>query len=148
MLMLMLSWQRLLVRAGWTPEDLGDRLNRSAAAMGLRAHIHRKSVRRWVRDMPSCPIIARPSEPWPALVCQLLGQQTGETVTPAVLGWPRARVVCRGGRRSRSGPTVDPRRGTRRLGPGDGCWTNELSTPALLRAHRLVVDRCCSPVVA
>jgi hypothetical protein len=80
--------QRLLVRAGWTPEDLGDRLNRSAAAMGLRAHIHRKSVRRWVHAMPSCPIIARPSEPWPALVCQLLGQQTGETVTPAVLGWP------------------------------------------------------------
>jgi tetratricopeptide (TPR) repeat protein len=80
--------ERLLTRAGWTPEALGDRLNRLAATMGLRDHIHRKSVRRWVRDMPSCPIIARPSEPWPTLVCQLLGQQTGETVTPAVLGWP------------------------------------------------------------
>jgi hypothetical protein len=80
--------ERLLVRAGWTPEDLGDRLNRLAASMRLRAHIHRKSVRRWVRTMPSCPIVGSPSEPWPALVCYLLGQQTGETVTPAVLGWP------------------------------------------------------------
>ena len=80
--------ERLLARAGWTPEDLGDRLNRLAASMRLRAHIHRKSVRRWVRTMPSCPIVGSPSEPWPALVCQLLGEQTGETVTPAVLGWP------------------------------------------------------------
>jgi hypothetical protein len=80
--------ERLLARAGWTPEDLGDRLNRLAASMRLRAHIHRKSVRRWVRTMPSCPIVGSPSEPWPALVCYLLGEQTGETVTPAVLGWP------------------------------------------------------------
>ena len=84
---------RLLARAGWTPEALGDRLNRLAASMELRDHIHRKSVRRWVRDMPSCPIIASPSEPWPALVCHLLEQQTGETVTPAVLGWPKP-VMC------------------------------------------------------
>jgi tetratricopeptide (TPR) repeat protein len=84
---------RLLTRAGWTPEALGDRLNRQAATMGLRDHINRKSVRRWVRDMPSCPIIASPSEPWPALVCHLLEQQTGETVTPAVLGWPEP-VMC------------------------------------------------------
>ena len=89
---------RLLARAGWTPEDLGDRLNRLAASMGLRDHIHRKSVRRWVRAMPSCPIVGSPSEPWPALVCHLLQQRTGETVTPP--RWDGARpgwgcVWCR-----------------------------------------------------
>jgi hypothetical protein len=113
--------ERLLARAGWTPEDLGDRLNRLAASMRLRDHIHRKSVRRWVRAMPSCPIIGRPSEPWPALVCHLLGQQTGETVTPAGLGW--GEVALCGGGRSRPGPTVDLYRSARRLGSAlSGCW--------------------------
>jgi hypothetical protein len=55
--------KRLLARAGWTPEDFGDRLNRLAASMRLRVHINRKSVRRWVRAMPSCSMVAQPSEP-------------------------------------------------------------------------------------
>jgi hypothetical protein len=67
--------ERLLARAGWTPEDLGDQLNRLAASMRLRAHINRQSVRRWVHAMPSCPKIVKPSEPWPALVCHLLQRQ-------------------------------------------------------------------------
>jgi hypothetical protein len=85
--------ERLLARAGWTPEDLGDQLNRLASSMKLRAHINRQSVRRWVHAMPSCPKIVKPSEPWPALVCHLLEKQTGETVTPAALGWGEA-ALC------------------------------------------------------
>jgi hypothetical protein len=85
--------ERLLARAGWTPEDLGDRLNRLAASMRLRDHINRQSVRRWVHAMPSCPKIVKPSEPWPALVCYLLEKQTRETVTPAALGWDEA-ALC------------------------------------------------------
>jgi tetratricopeptide (TPR) repeat protein len=85
--------KRLLMRAGWTPEDLGDQLNRLAASMRLRAHINRQSVRRWVHAMPSCPKIVKPSEPWPALVCHLLQRQTRETVTPAALGWSEA-ALC------------------------------------------------------
>jgi hypothetical protein len=85
--------ERLLARAGWTPEDLGDRLNRLAASMRLRVHINRQSVRRWVHAMPSCPNLVKPSEPWPALVCHLLQRQTRETVTPAMLGWGEA-ALC------------------------------------------------------
>jgi hypothetical protein len=85
--------ERLLARAGWTPEDLGDQLNRLASSMRLRAHINRQSVRRWVHAMPSCPKIVKPSEPWPALVCHLLRQQTRENVTPTALGWDEA-ALC------------------------------------------------------
>jgi hypothetical protein len=85
--------ERLLARAGWTPEDLGDRLNRLAASLELRARTRRKSVRRWVRATPSRPIITKPSEPWPGLICYLLERQTGETVTPAALGWGEAALL-------------------------------------------------------
>jgi hypothetical protein len=61
--------------------------------MRLRVHINRKSVRRWVHAMPSCPNIVKPSEPWPALVCHLLQRQTRETVTPAALGWSEATLL-------------------------------------------------------
>ena len=81
---------RLLGLAGWAPEVLGDRLNRLAARMELREHINRKSVRRWVRAMPSGPIVRTPAGPWPALVCHLLGEQTGEPVTLEMLGWAGA----------------------------------------------------------
>ena len=81
---------RLLGLAGWTPEDLGDRLNRLAVAMELREHINRKSVRRWVHAMPSRPIIGMPAGPWPALVCHLLHERTGEPVTLEMLGWTGA----------------------------------------------------------
>lgn len=81
---------RLLGLAGWAPEVLGDRLNRLAVRMELREHINRKSVRRWVRAMPSGPMVGMPAGPWPALVCHLLHEQTGESVTLEMLGWAGA----------------------------------------------------------
>lgn len=35
--------ERLLVRAGWTPENLGDRLNALATSLNLRVQVHRRS---------------------------------------------------------------------------------------------------------
>ena len=82
--------ERLLARAGWTPENLGDRLNQLAAALGLRAHLHRRTPRRWVyadvgREAPRAP-----REPWPALVCHLLHQRLGEPICLEALGWGSA----------------------------------------------------------
>lgn len=34
--------ERLLGRAGWTPENLGDHLNRLAASLGLKVHVNRR----------------------------------------------------------------------------------------------------------
>lgn len=79
--------QRLLALAGWTPEQLGDRLNRLAATIGRRDLIHRKSVRRWVYPLPSWPSPRLPRQPWPSLVCHLLHERTGQPVTLDTLGW-------------------------------------------------------------
>ncbi|MGH3888700.1 MAG: hypothetical protein ACRDSZ_19440 [Pseudonocardiaceae bacterium] len=38
-----LEW--LLARAGWTPENLGDRLNELATSLRLRARLHRSRTR-------------------------------------------------------------------------------------------------------
>ncbi|PZS28507.1 MAG: hypothetical protein DLM59_14585 [Pseudonocardiales bacterium] len=82
--------EKLLALAGWTPEHLGDRLNRLAATLGLGDHLHRKSVRRWVHPLPSWPAPRVPRQPWPSLVCHLLHERTGRPVTPDTLGWAAA----------------------------------------------------------
>ncbi len=86
--------ERLLALAGWTPEQLGDRLNRLAATIGPRDNIHRKSVRRWVYALPSWPAPRVPRQPWPSLVCHLLHERTGQQVTPDALGWAAAGPPC------------------------------------------------------
>ncbi len=79
--------ERLLARAGWTPENLGDRLNELAVTLRRRERIHRKSVRRWVYVESGRSVPRVPREPWPGLVCQLLHERLGEPVTVDSLGW-------------------------------------------------------------
>lgn len=76
----------LLARAGWAPENLGDRLNELALTVGRRERIHRKSVRRWVYPEPGRPAPRVPREPWPELVCHLLHERLSEPVTLRCLG--------------------------------------------------------------
>lgn len=80
----------LLARAGWAPENLGDRLNELAARLGRRDRIHRKSIRRRVYTEPGRSVPAVPREPWPGLVCHLLRERLGEPVTLDSLGWNAA----------------------------------------------------------
>lgn len=83
--------ERFLGRAGWSPENLGDHLNRLAATLGLKVHVHRRYPRRWVyaeRDRTTPRI---PRDPLPSLVCLLLHQRLGEPVTSEMLGWPVSR---------------------------------------------------------
>lgn len=79
--------ERLLAQAGWTPENLGDRLNELGAALKLRAHVHRRTPRRWVYADSGRTAPCTPREPWPALVCHLLHQRLGEPIRPETLGW-------------------------------------------------------------
>ncbi len=83
--------ERLLWRAGWSPENLGDRLNGLAATLGLRVHVNRRYPRRWVYAERGRAVPRTPREPVPSLVCLLLYQQLGEPVTPRALGWPAER---------------------------------------------------------
>ncbi len=83
--------ERLLGRAGWTPENLGDHLNRLATALGLKVHVHRRYPRRWVYAEKDRATPRIPRDPVPSLVCLLLHQRLGEPVTPETLGWPVAR---------------------------------------------------------
>jgi hypothetical protein len=77
----------LLTRAGWTPENLGDRLNELSAAQGLGVHGHRRSPRRWLHAEPGRSVPRIPREPWPSLVCHVLHERLGEPVTLEALGW-------------------------------------------------------------
>ncbi|MGH3797155.1 MAG: hypothetical protein ACRDSP_19965 [Pseudonocardiaceae bacterium] len=83
--------ERLLVRAGWTSENLGDHLNRLSATLGLKVHVNRRYPRRWVYAEKDRAAPRIPRDPVPSLVCLLLHQRLGESVTPEVLGWPVAR---------------------------------------------------------
>ena len=82
--------ERLLARAEWTPENLGDRLNQLAASLNLRARVHRRTPRRWVFAEAGRPAPFVPRDPWPALVCYLLHERIGEPVTLPALGWTSA----------------------------------------------------------
>lgn len=82
--------ERLLARAEWTPENLGDRLNQLAASLNLRARVHRRTPRRWVYAEALRPAPFVPRDPWPALVCHLLHERIGEPVTLPALGWTSA----------------------------------------------------------
>ncbi|MGH3695562.1 MAG: hypothetical protein ACRDRX_16510 [Pseudonocardiaceae bacterium] len=77
----------LLARAGWTPENLGDRLNQLSTVQGLGVRGHRRSVRRWVHAEPGRSAPRVPREPWPSLVCHVLHERLGVPVTPEMLGW-------------------------------------------------------------
>ena len=79
--------ERLLARAGWTPENLGDRLNELATSLNLRARVHRRTPRRWVYAEAGRPAPRVPRDPWPSLVCHLLHERVGEPVTLDCLGW-------------------------------------------------------------
>lgn len=79
--------ERLLARAGWTPENLGDRLNELAVAQGLGVRGHRRTPRRWVYAEPGRPAPRVPRDPWPSLVCHVLHERLGERVTLEALGW-------------------------------------------------------------
>ncbi|MGH4017486.1 MAG: hypothetical protein ACRDSL_26910 [Pseudonocardiaceae bacterium] len=85
--------QRLLGRVGWTPENLGDHLNRLAATLGLKVHINRRYPRQWVYAEKDRAAPRIPRDPLPSLVCLLLYQRLGEAVTPQMLGWPPTRGV-------------------------------------------------------
>ncbi len=82
--------ERLLARAGWTPENLGDRLNELAATHGLGLHGHRRTPRRWVYPEPGRAAPRVPRDPWPSLVCHVLHERLGEPVTLEALGWADA----------------------------------------------------------
>ncbi|MGH3896910.1 MAG: hypothetical protein ACRDTA_01400 [Pseudonocardiaceae bacterium] len=79
--------ERLLARAGWTPENLGDRLNELATSLNLRVRVHRRSPRRWVYAEARRADPCLPRDPWPSLVCHLLHERLGESVTLDSLGW-------------------------------------------------------------
>jgi tetratricopeptide (TPR) repeat protein len=79
--------ERLLARAGWTPENLGDRLNELATAHGLGLHGHRRTPRRWVYAELGRAAPRVPRDPWPSLVCHVLHERLGEPVTLEALGW-------------------------------------------------------------
>ncbi|MGH3808649.1 MAG: hypothetical protein ACRDRU_18885 [Pseudonocardiaceae bacterium] len=79
--------ERLLARAGWAPENLGDRLNALAASLGLRARVHRRTPRRWIHPDPGRAAPRVPRDPWPSLVCLVLHERLGEPVTLGSLGW-------------------------------------------------------------
>ncbi|MGQ0716151.1 MAG: hypothetical protein ACT4NP_02340 [Pseudonocardiales bacterium] len=79
--------ERLLARAGWTPENLGDRLNELATSLDLRARVHRRTPRRWVYAEARRTTPRVPRDPLPSLVCHLLHERLGEPVTLDSLGW-------------------------------------------------------------
>ncbi|MGH3931342.1 MAG: hypothetical protein ACRDTF_15385 [Pseudonocardiaceae bacterium] len=81
----------LLVRVRWTPEELAERLNALAALLGLGIQLHPRTPQRWVSGRAGRPVPPVPREPWPALVCLLLHRQSGQPVTPEMLGWPEDR---------------------------------------------------------
>ncbi len=83
--------ERLIRRAGWTPENLGDHLNRLAIKLGLKVHVNRRYPRRWVYAEKDRAAPRIPRDPLPSLVCLLLRQRLGESVTPQALGWPADR---------------------------------------------------------
>ncbi len=83
--------ERLLGRAGWSPENLGDHLNRLATTLGLRVQVHRRYPRRWVYPERNRATPRIPRDPLPSLVCLLLHQRLGEALTPEMLGWPAPR---------------------------------------------------------
>ncbi|MGH3907746.1 MAG: hypothetical protein ACRDTE_26740, partial [Pseudonocardiaceae bacterium] len=85
--------ERLLGRAGWSPENLGDHLNQLATSLGLRVRVHRRYPRRWVYAERGRATPRVPRDPLPSLVCVLLRQRLGEPVSPQMLGWPPARGV-------------------------------------------------------
>ncbi len=82
--------ERYLARAGWTPENLGDRLNQLAAGLNLKVHVNRKYPRRWVYAEKGRTAPRTPRDPWPSLVCHLLHQRLGEPVPLTALGWSAA----------------------------------------------------------
>jgi hypothetical protein len=82
--------ERFLGRAGWTPENLGDHLNQLAVTLGIKVHVNRRYVRRWVYAEKGRAEPRIPRDPVPSLVCLLLHQRLGEPVSPEVLGWPAA----------------------------------------------------------
>ncbi|MGQ0776042.1 MAG: hypothetical protein ACT4NY_16735 [Pseudonocardiales bacterium] len=81
----------LLGQVQWTPEDLAQRLNALAAMLDLGIQMHRRTPQRWVSGRADRPVPPVPREPWPALVCLLLHRQSGQPVTPELLGWPGGR---------------------------------------------------------
>jgi len=81
------------MRVRWTPEDLAERLNALAAMLGLRIQMNRRTPQRWVSGRVGRPVPPVPREPWPALVCLLLHRQSGQPVTPEMLGWPGDRSL-------------------------------------------------------
>jgi len=109
--------ERLLGRAGWAPENLGDHVNRLAASLGVKVRVHRRYPRRWVYAEKDRLTPRIPRDPLPSLVCLLLYQRLGQPITPQMLGWlaGRPRGALRPGRR-RATPRLGRRRGD--SGPG------------------------------
>lgn len=83
--------ESLLTRVQWTPQDLAERLNALAAMLELRSQMNPRTAQRWVSGRAGRPVPPVPREPWPALVCLLLHRQSGQPVTPQMLGWPASR---------------------------------------------------------
>lgn len=79
--------ERLLARAGWTPEDLGDRLNEVAAALYLGVRGHRRSPAGVCTPSPAgrhCGFRASRGPRWSVTS---LHERLGEPVTLEALGW-------------------------------------------------------------
>ncbi|MGH8919820.1 MAG: hypothetical protein ACRD0H_16065, partial [Actinomycetes bacterium] len=81
----------LLAQAQWTPEELAERLNALAAMLELGIQLNPRTPQRWVSGRAGRPAPPVPREPWPGLVCLLLHRQSGQPVTPEMLGWPSGR---------------------------------------------------------
>jgi hypothetical protein len=76
-----------LVRADWSPENLGHHLNRLAASLRLPDRLHVKTPRRWVEAIGPKVRPSVPRDPWLGLVCTALSRRLREPVTLADLGW-------------------------------------------------------------
>ena len=71
----------LIARVGMSHAGLAARVNARGGTLGL-AYDH-ASVARWIRDH------AIPRDPAPDLICEVLGEQLGERLTPADIGMDR-----------------------------------------------------------
>jgi hypothetical protein len=102
-------------------KNLGDRLNALAAALDLRARVHRRTPRRWIHPDPGRTAPRVPRDPWPSLVCHLLHERLGEPVTLGSLGWTAAGALTYVPADDGLDQPWNPPRGSSRTRIGGGC---------------------------
>lgn len=78
-----------LSEAGWSPETFARRIAEYGRRQRVPVSVHEKTPYHWLRD-GRCP-----HDPVPELAAAALSERLGRSVTPADLGWRRARALTR-----------------------------------------------------